>query len=183
MILLSQGLKLQRGQLNVCAIKNDAKLLFFPVLPDIQTIIAYFGVIGFQPCPPSKTSIKMEMNMEHCGMILTGKTEILREKYVSGLILPPQIVYCLVPPDPSRALEVKGQGMTAGDKRQNIFKSELLCVYTKTNFGTRREHSPFPIGKPTGCFMETTVVHRKNHKEVIIEWVKFKTFSAIPGDA
>ena len=73
--------------------------------------------------------------------------------------------------------------MTAGDEGQIIFKYELLCVYTKINFGTRREHSPFAIGKPTGYFMETTVVQFKSHKKVISEWAKFKTFSAIPGDA
>jgi len=73
--------------------------------------------------------------------------------------------------------------MTAGDMGQLIFKSELLWVYIKINFGTRRKHSPLPIGKPTGCLMEIIAAHCNNHTEVSIEWAKFKTFSAIPGDA
>jgi hypothetical protein len=53
----------------------------------------------------------------------------------------------------------------------------------KINFGTHRGHSPFPIGKPAGCFVEIIVVHCKNHVEVSTEWAKFQTFSAKPGDA
>jgi hypothetical protein len=47
-------------------------------------------------------------------------------------------------------------------------------VYTKINFGTRREHSALPIGKPTSSLMEMIVVHYNNHTKVSIEWAKLK---------
>jgi hypothetical protein len=71
----------------------------------------------------------MEMNMEHWWNDSDREDGNTKRKHVLGANFTSSNRILPGPLDPSRALAVRDQRMTAGDTGRFIFKTELLCVY------------------------------------------------------